>query len=105
MYSCFGGTAAAAIEERHARGARCQSRSQLQHTAAVTVIHFDPAVWLDRCAAAGMNVCWHNDSLWFGMHGADWDQVSPLLTQFTSVPGAKAAVFALVESRSRSEVS
>jgi hypothetical protein len=68
--------------------------------ATVAAIHFDPATWLERCAAAGMQICEHNGSVFFGVADADWDQAVPLMIQFTGSPGAKDAVKAFLQSRS-----
>jgi hypothetical protein len=80
-------------EERAAKAA-----AKLGPPATVTAICFDPAVWLERCAAAGMQVCEHNGSLFFGVADADWDQTIPLMIQFTGAPGAKEAVKAILRS-------
>jgi hypothetical protein len=82
-------------EERAAKAA-----ASVGTTAIVTTIHFDPATWLARCAAAGMQVCEHNGSVFFGVADADWDRTMPLLSQFTGTPGAKDTVKAFLQSRS-----
>jgi hypothetical protein len=77
-------------EERAAKAA-----AQSTH-ATVAGIHFDPATWVERCAAAGMQVCEHNGHLFFGVADADWDQITPLLIQFRGTPGAKETVKAFL---------
>jgi hypothetical protein len=85
-------------EERAAKAA-----AQSTH-AAVTGIHFEPAAWLERCAAAGMQVVEHNGHVFFNVADADWEQTVPLLSQYTGTPGAKGAVKAALRAEeSRSE--
>jgi hypothetical protein len=81
-------------EERAAKAAAKSTH------ATVTGIHFEPATWLDRCAAAGMQVCEHNGHLFFGVADADWDLTTPLMCQFTGTPGAKDSVKAFLQTRS-----
>jgi hypothetical protein len=68
--------------------------------ATIAGIHFEPAAWLERCGAAGMQVCEHNGGVFFDVAGADWEKAVPLLSQFAGAPGAKDAVKAFLQSRS-----
>jgi hypothetical protein len=86
-------------EERAAKAA-----AQSTH-ATVTGIHFDPATWLDRCAAAGLQIRDVAGRVFFDVADADWDQVIPLLSQFAGTLGAKEAVRAHLQDGSRSAVS
>jgi hypothetical protein len=78
-------------EERAAKAAANSTH------ATVAGIHFDPVTWLDRCAAAGMQVCEHDGRVFFDVANADWDHAIPLLCLFTAAPGAKEAVKAALQ--------
>jgi hypothetical protein len=75
-------------EERAAKAA-----ATCATTATVAAIRFDPATWLERCGAAGMEVVHTSSgSLLFGIADADHDQMRSLLTWLNSTPGAKDEV-------------
>jgi hypothetical protein len=82
-------------EERAAKAAAAGT------TATVTGIHFDPVAWLERCAAAGLQIRDVAGRVFFDVTDADWERAVPLLS-FAGTPGAKDAVKALLQLGNRS---
>jgi hypothetical protein len=79
-------------EERAAKAAAASTH------ATVAGIHFDPAAWLEHCAAIGLKVLELQGWVVFGADDADWERALPLLSQFVGTPGAKDAVKAILRA-------
>ena len=78
-------------EERAAKAAAASTH------ATVTGIRFDPAAWLERCAAAGLQIHDVAGRVFFDVTDTDWERAVPLLSQFVETPGAKDAVKAFLQ--------